>query len=327
MSTLALVTGANGFVGSHLISRLLARGYRVRSLVRRSANLRWISTLPVELAYGDLADRESLRNAVEGVDIVFHTAGVIKANSLDGYLRANCVGTANIAEASASVGVKRFLHVSSLAAAGPTADGAPLTESAPCCPVSDYGLSKLRGEEEVRRLSDRLSFTIVRPPVVYGPRDEGVLEFFKLAAFGIVPSFGERRYYSIIYVDDLVRGIVAAAESPEAAGGTYFIANDLPSELGEILGAIADSLGKKSSIHLHIPIGLLSAIALFSEGVASALGSTTFINRQKAKEIAQKYWICSSAAAKRDFHFSQSVPLAEGLKTTADWYRKAGWLV
>ncbi|OHB76722.1 MAG: hypothetical protein A2Z34_00840 [Planctomycetes bacterium RBG_16_59_8] len=324
----ALVTGANGFVGSHLVEELLKRGYRVRCLVRRTGNLRWVEALPVEMAYGDLREAKAVEDAVKGCDVIFHTAGVIKAHTLEAYLDANQRGTANIVRAASLLGanLRRFVHVSSLAACGPSRDGHPVHERTECRPVSWYGESKLRGEGEVLRYADRLPVTIVRPPVVYGPRDEGVLEFFQLAATGIVPSLDGRRYYSIIYVKDLIRGIADAAECSAAAGNVYFVANDRPVELSEILMKMAEAVGQRRRIRLHLPLALVEAVAATVETCAKIAGKTTFVNRQKVREIGQRYWVCSSEEARKDFGFRQRVALEEGLLVTAEWYRRIGRL-
>lgn len=327
MTTTALITGANGFVGSHLAEELLRRGYAVRALVRPTSNLRWLKDLPVTLVHGDVRDRHSLDGVVDGVDALFHTAGVIKANSLGAYLDANLRGTEHIVAAAARSGrIRRFVHVSSLAAAGPSPDGTPVSEEAPCRPVSLYGISKLRGEEAAREIAGTMALTVIRPPAVFGPRDEGVLEFFKIAAAGVVPALDGRRYYSIVHVGDLVRGIADAAESPAAAGRTYFLAYDDPVELSQIVRIMVRAIRGRPRYHIHIPLRLLMGLASCVETVASLTGRTTFVTRHKIREIGQRWWTCSSAAARRDFGFCPSASLETAIAATARWYIENGWI-
>ena len=146
-----LVTGGNGFLGSHLVEALIRRGYRVRCLVRRTSDLRWIQGLRVEYVHGNLADLTSLSRAVQGVDYVYHSAGVIKALKPETYYRVNRDGTRNLLQvcSDSRENFKKFIYVSSLAAVGPSPNGRPLREESCPRPVSDYGRSKLEGEEEV----------------------------------------------------------------------------------------------------------------------------------------------------------------------------------
>ncbi|UCB52931.1 MAG: NAD-dependent epimerase/dehydratase family protein, partial [Candidatus Zixiibacteriota bacterium] len=224
-----LVTGANGFVGSHLAEGLLERGYRVRCLVRKTSDLRWLSGLEVEYFYGDVADKESLKGVCGNVDLVFHAAGLTSARSRKEYLRANAEGTRNLVEVCLEQNPKlqRFVYVSSQAAVGPGVDERPLDETAPSRPITDYGESKLEGERIVLEHVSQLPVTVVRPPAVYGPRDTDVLGFFKVASRGFRVSFGKgESFLSLVYVKDLVDGIIRAAENPKSLGQTYFIADD-----------------------------------------------------------------------------------------------------
>ena len=175
-----LVTGATGFIGSHLAERLLADGHRVRCLVRRTANRRWLGDPRLELADGSITEPSSLPAAVAGIDIIFHVAGLTAARSREEFFRGNHDGTKNMLEAAARAGKPlRFVHVSSQAAAGPSPTATPIDESFPCRPITAYGESKRAAEEEVLKYADQFPITIVRPPAVYGPRDNGVYTFFR----------------------------------------------------------------------------------------------------------------------------------------------------
>jgi dihydroflavonol-4-reductase len=324
----ALVTGANGFVGSHLAEGLLDRGYPVRCLVRKTSNLRWLSGLEVEYVYGDIAERTSVKDAVKGVHLLFHCAGLTKARKKEEYFKANAEGTRNIVEAclEANPQLQRFIYVSSQASVGPGDDERPLDETAPCRPVTHYGESKLEGERIASKFASQLPITIIRPPAVYGPRDSDMLGFFKVAGHGFRISIGGgQSFVSLVYVKDLVDGIILAAQVPKSAGQTYFIADDKVYSWKEAFNIIGKVLNKKT-ILLRIPKGLVFFLAFVSESFSKLLGKTAVLNTEKAKEITQRYWGLNVSKAKADLGFSPRYDLEKGAEETVRWYKEAGWL-
>jgi nucleoside-diphosphate-sugar epimerase len=298
-------------------------------LVRRTSDLRWIKDLPVELAYGDLGDSSSLEQAAAGADYVFHLAGAVKARDPQDFYRHNTQATLNLAGAAvkAAPGLKRFLFASSQAAAGP-ANGLedPVCEDQECRPLSDYGRSKLQAERELLKVSDKLPLTIVRPPSVYGPRDTEVLDYFRWVKRGLAPLPGFRtRYAHLIYIKDLVQGMLLAAQSEKAVNKTYFLAEDRAYSWNEISGIIAACMNKKI-LKMHIPLQLARLSAMFNEAGTFLNGKPAMVTRQKVREMSQVYWTVSSRAAKNDFGFKCEYDLARGMKETVEWYRKQGWL-
>jgi dihydroflavonol-4-reductase len=324
----ALVTGANGFVGSHLVEGLLSRGYRVTSQVRKTGNLRWLSGLNVEYVYADISDKDSLKSVFKDVDFVFHVAGLTKAKSEEEYFRANYQGTKNLVEVCVEDNpqIKRFIYISSQAAVGPGKDEKPLDETSPCNPITDYGKSKLEGERMVLDYSSKLPVTVIRPPAVYGPRDTDILGFFKVANKGFKTLFGKgESYISLCYVEDLINGIILASENPKAIGEIYFIADDQVYSWREAFGIIAKILDKKL-VTLRIPIAFLFILAFASENIFKLFGKPALLNVQKAREITRKYWLCDISKAKRELGFSPRYNLDEGAKKTMRWYKEKGWL-
>jgi len=324
----ALVTGANGFVGSHLVESLLSKGYQVICLVRKTSNLRWLSGLEVKYVYADIKEKDSLRDVVKDVDLVFHVAGLTKAKSREEYFKANYQGTKNLIEVCVEHNprIKRFVCISSQAAVGPGKDEKPLDETAPCNPITDYGKSKLEGERIVLEFSSKLPVTVIRPPAVYGPRDPDILSFFKVANKGFKTLFGkEESYLSLCYIEDLIDGIILAAESPKGIGQIYFVADDRIYSWREAFGIIAKVLNKKT-ITLRIPNIFLFTMAFIAENIFGLLGKPTVINIQKVREITQKYWVCDVSKAKKELGFSPKYKLEEGAKKTVRWYKERGWL-
>jgi len=328
LSPRALVSGANGFVGSHLVEHLLARGYDVFCLVRKTSDLTFLSGLNLEYRHGDLRDSDSLKKALKDIDFVFHLAGLTKAKTKEEYFKANALGTKNLISACFEVNpeVKKFIYVSSQAAVGPGKDFQPLDENAECQPITDYGRSKLEGEKEAISFKDKIPIIIIRPPAVYGPRDKDILFFFKMVSKGIIPLFGfKENYISLIYVKDLVRGIVLAAESQASSGKIYFVADEKYYSWSEA-GRIIQKVLEVKAFKLRIPVSILFAFAFFSEIFAHLKGKSALINLQKAKELTQRYWLCDASKAKDELGFSAEYDLERGAEETVKWYREYKWL-
>ncbi len=334
----AFVTGGTGFVGSHLVSALLARGDDVVCLVRDPVKAdRVFGAGPrPHLVPGTLADQAALETGVRGADVVYHVAGLVAAVSRDAFHRANAEGTRRVAEAAATAapGLTRFVYVSSQAASGPSRRGEALTEDAPPRPVTAYGVSKLAGEEILPGFP--FPWTVVRPPVVYGPRDTEVLRLFRTVRLGIAPVFGDgRQEISVIFVEDLVDALLAAA-GPARAGAVYFAAHrqvitsrDFVSAVYHaVRGTEPASASPRASGPFLLPIpGMLARPALWVTAAAARVtGRATLLTPDKANEFLAEAWICSPDALERDTGWVARVDLAAGLSRTAAWYRTHGWL-
>lgn len=324
----ALVTGANGFIGSHLVELLLDKGYAVRCLVRKTSDLTWLQGLEVRYVYGDLFDENALREAVAGVDYVYHSAGVTKSKTPEGYYLGNATGTKNLLATLMAHhrGIKRFVHISSQAAVGPSPTAVPITEDHSPHPLTTYGKSKHQAEQECLRVMSTLPISIVRPPAVFGPRDKDVFEFFNTMSKGLQPMVGfNEKLVSLVHVKDLVRGFVMAGESDKAAGQSYFISSNGVygwKEIGEITRSV---LGKKA-LRLRIPEFGVFAIAAVAEFFALFSPKPALINLEKARDMVQDYWTCDSSKAKKDFGYVQEISLEAGIRDAVEWYRKQGWI-
>ncbi|MEN6450328.1 MAG: NAD-dependent epimerase/dehydratase family protein [Thermoguttaceae bacterium] len=335
-----LVTGATGFIGTHLIPALVARGDRVACLVRKSSRIGTLRKDGVELVYGDVTDRESVDAAVAGRDIVYHVAGCTLALSPRHFYRVNQHGVATVARACAGRTTPPvMLSVSSLAAAGPSLDGQPKTEAERPLPVSHYGHSKRAGERAAEAFADRVPITIVRPPIVLGEADRmGLALFRSIARFGVhmVPSFQQRRF-SLIHVDDLVQLFILAAErgkrlpprrEPEFHGpqGYYFGACEEDPTYAELGRMVGEALGRHLVLIVPTSTPMVWMVAWAGEAIARIRHDPLFMNLDKAREINAGHWICSAKAAADDLGFAIGAPLMERLRQTAEWYREAGWL-
>ncbi|MEW5702423.1 MAG: NAD-dependent epimerase/dehydratase family protein [Candidatus Zixiibacteriota bacterium] len=327
-SRVVFLTGANGFVGSHLAAALLAQGHRVRALVRRNADRSRVRDLDIAWIEGDLNDHAALRRGCEGASWVIHCAGRVKAPDPESYMHANCTGTANLLEAvrESSPKLERFVYVSSLAAGGPARDGRPRTEDDPDAPLTPYGKSKLAGEQKVMETAGELPVVSVRPPAVYGPGDTEVLGFFQAVRWHIKPQFGRRmQRVSLVHVGDLVRGILLACESPESVGHTFYIAEDRHYTLAELEDMIQAGLGTWA-LRVRIPRSVLLPIAWCARWAGTIAGFTPRLNPDKARDFLVTDWTCSTAKANRILRYRSQIPFERGARETAAWYRTNGWL-
>lgn len=334
-----LVTGGSGFVGSHLVEALVARGEAVSCLVRRTSRTDLLERLGVRLIYGEVTDPRSLTEAVQGQDVVYHVAGLTRVLDPREFYRVNGEGVGAVAEAcaKASPGPPILVVVSSLAAAGPARHGKPLTEEDPPAPVSHYGRSKLAGEEAARQWADRVPISIVRPPIIFGPRDRACLEWFKcIRRFRLhfVPGWRRRRF-SLIHVADLVQLLLLAAqqgerlrksESPEhRSQGIYFADSGEHPTFAEMGRKMAAAMGCGVAI-CYVAMPLLWTITAAIEALSRLRRKPHYINFDKIREAAAGHWICSAEKAASQLGFSPAASLDQRFHETVVWYRENGWL-
>lgn len=324
---IALVTGSNGFLGSHLAEGLLARGYEVHCLVRRTSNLRWLAGLPVRLVYGDVTCEESLQEAVADKQHVYHLAGVVKATSQRAFDRVNFGGTAKLLRACwrHNTRLKRFVLVSSQSAGGPSLQGHPVDESDNPRPVSLYGKSKLKAEQEARKYLGRFPVTIIRPPVIFGPRDRGMYPFFRMLKRGIVVLVRGERRANFVYVKDVVSGAILAAETQAAVGQIYYIAAERGLRWGEFAETAAAVMTVRALV-VSVPEASVRALGAANSLIAALTARARMLDWQKAHEILQPHWLCDISKAKRELGYHPEYSLEEGLADTIEWYQSEGWI-
>jgi nucleoside-diphosphate-sugar epimerase len=320
----ALVTGATGFVGSHLVELLRRRGDEVTALARSPAKAATLAPLGVKVVAGDLHDGPALRHAVEGQDVVFHVAGVVAARTEAEFIRADRDGTMNLVNAAQQVGNPRFILVSSMAAGGPAGRGAPRNGTEPSQPVTAYGRSKLAAEGVVTGSS--LPWCILRPPMVYGPRDREVLKVFRLARLGLAPIFGDgSQELSAVHGADLAEALVAAATAASSARRVYYPCHPEIFTSADFVRAVGRAVGRRVSL-LPIPGQVARALLRVTETSAKLAGQATILTTDKANEFFQPAWTGDPAPLARDAGWRAVHDLESGLADTWRWYRSAGWL-
>ena len=323
----AFVTGGTGFIGSHLVEALLRRGLgEVRCLVR--TRRKWLEGLPIREVRGDLFDEALVADAVRDVDYVYHNGGVTRARDDAVFQEANVEATLRLMETLARVnpGVRRVVVTSSLAVVGRSADPVA-TEESPMQPLSRYGASKARMEEALSAWRDRLPIVIVRPSTVYGPREADLYAFFRMANMGFCPVVGDTREpaMSLVHARDLVRGMIAAAETPGVAGETFFLGGEALYSWRDLKEAAAAALGR-NALTVPVPPPLVSLSGALVEGVFRLWGSLPPFHREKAREIRYACKMCSIDKARRLLEYRPALSLKEGVADTIAWYRAQGWL-
>ena len=323
-----MVTGATGFIGSHLVEALLQKGVQVRCLVRKTSDLTWLKSLPIEVVHGDCNDKASLGESVKGIDQVFHLAGITKAIIEKAYFEVNALGTENLIHACLENNprLKIFIYLSSQAAAGPCQNGGKKKESDRCQPVSAYGHSKRMGEEFALAHSHEIPLLILRPSAVYGPRDRDIYAFFKLLTKRIKPCLsGQDQHISLCYVQDIIQAILLAAEAQESSGELFFLSDGHDYRLEEIGDIFAQAMGI-TPVCIRLPEWMIFGIASFSEYLSKLSGKPPLLNKGKVEEMIQKNWVCDITKAKILLGFEPQFKLLQGAKLTFEWYRKENWL-
>lgn len=326
-SETVLVTGATGFVGSHVLEAYESHDVRLCALVRKEADAQRLATQGISCVRGALEDGEALCEAVSGADTILHLAAATRARSNADYQRANVAGTQALIEAmlAAEPRPKRLIYLSSLAAVGPSLDGKPVTRADIPRPLTAYGRTKLAGELACDAVREVFEVAILRAPAVYGPRDRDVFEFFRLARHGVLPlPGGPARRLQMIHAADLARALLLAATS-QWAKGVYHVAEARSYLWEDMARMVAAAVGSKARI-VRVPGPLIALAAGISETAAGMFGKSTIFNRDKARELLAPGWLCETELAHHDFGFEAHIPLQAGLAETAKWYFDHGWL-
>lgn len=372
-----LVTGASGFIGSHLCQVLRERGHAVQAMVRKTSKLAKLEdaaregsrVIPFELAYASLDDVDALTEAVRGVEVVYNIAGTTAAFDRVGFDRTNVAGVDNLiaaierARASEGKGPRRLVHVSSLMAAGPSHPKVGRREHHRHeAGFTDYGDSKLAGEARVMvaARSSELELVIVRPPLVYGPRDEDVLQMIKSAGMRVVAQPGLRpTWMSAIHGRDLARGIALVGERgqplpradareqakderhvlggggldpaiPGAIGdprglGIYYLTDGRPSSVAEFGQVAAAAMGRRA-LTLPLPAVAVRSVGWLNQGIGRARGKVPALTADKARASLSPGWWCDDAKARAELGWSEHFDLERGLEDTIRWLRDRGQL-
>ena len=324
----ALVTGGTGFIGSHLIEKLCSDNNSVRCISKDYLNSDQLEKLNIEFIKGDLLNGSVSEDLFFDIDVVFHVAGITHAKTRKEFYDGNYLATKKLIECciNAKSKIKRFVYMSSLTAVGPSIDGSEVDETTPYHPVSDYGMSKMMAEYEILKYRNKIPISIVRPSAVYGPRERDMYMYMKSIKNGVQLLIGfNKKYLNLIYVDDLVDGIITAAEHNNAEDQIYFLGSQTSYPNEEIGKAIAEILNRHP-LNIHLPHCMVFGICGIEELIGKICNKQMYLNTQKARELIQNRWACSIEKAKSQLGFNPHISLYEGFLKTFTWYKKMGWL-
>ncbi len=329
---LALVTGASGFVGSHLVAALIAAGWRVRRLARPASPPAPDARVESRVAPPDDARAIARSGALADVDVVFHVAGVTRAHSAARFAAGNVAPTRALLDAIGEArggALPRGVLVSSQAAAGAAAaPDRPRTEDDPPAPVGAYGASKRAAEEVVAaHAAGGARWTVVRPCAVFGARDRDFLPLFRQATRGVALLPGTRdAWLSLVHAPDLARALVLAGTAPGAAGRTYFVAGEEAVPWPAVAAAVARAAGAQLRLVADAPRWALTLAGAAGDLWSAATGRDALAGREKLALARPRYWCCSAARARAELGWTPALGLDEAVAATYAWYREAGWM-
>jgi nucleoside-diphosphate-sugar epimerase len=323
-----LVTGATGFTGSHLCERLAKQGFSVRALVRDPSRCSELYKWGVETVTGDLCDPNSLRRATRGIDVVYHIAALFRQENVSRkeMWAVNVQGTKNILEAAIQMHVRKFVHCSTVGVHGDIKQP-PGTEDTPYGPGDRYQDTKTEGERVVLRAlaEGRLPIVVFRPGGIYGPRDLRFLKLFKTIKNRSFIMLGSGQViYQMVYIDDLIDGILLCGTNERATGNVYILTGSEPITLNQLVRAIATVLGVAPP-SLRFPVTPVYLAGFICEIICKPLGIHPPLYRRRV-DFFRKIRSFDISKARRELGFCPKTDLNCGIKLTADWYRQAGYL-
>ncbi len=322
-----IVTGANGFIGSQLMTQLSRMGYDVRGLIRPFSD---VSLVPEELQHRliriDYHDEDQLKDVMKGYEIVFHLAGMTKSWKRSELFRANVEVTRNMLDVASEIdSMRQFVFMSSQAAAGQSySQGIFKQEGDECNPVSGYGKSKLEAEKLVRRWK-KPGWTIVRPASVFGPGDRDFLPYFRMMKWHVVVLLSGERRFSVIYSVELVRFLTMLPMQEKAFGQDFFISDGASYTFDKFINFLEEGLSSFAT-QIQLPSVLLYPATFFAEIVGRIMKRVPILNFQRIADFQGTCWLCSPDKANRLIGWESETGLGDALRETFEWYREHRWL-
>ena len=321
------VTGGTGFIGSHLVTALAARGDAVRCLLRPTSSRAGLPEAVEPVVAQHLANRAALDRLLAGADAVVHLAGLTRSWTPRALLEVNRGGTAALcaAAAHANPDLQQLILVSSQAAVGPSSPGRPRHEDDPPAPVTAYGCSKLAAER-VRLRYPRLPITVVRPPAVYGPGDRDIFAYFRLVRAGLRPELVPASRLSMVYVGNLVDALLLTLDHPQRDGQrVYHVADRGVLTMSMVARWIAEAYGRRA-LRIPVPRSALTAAGLPLAAAGRLLRRDLLLSRDKLREIAQPAWLLATSRIAAQLGYQPRLGTRDAIALTARWYLDHRWL-
>lgn len=326
-----LITGASGFVGSHLVEEALSRNMEVYAGIRKTSSRQYLKNEQIRFFEMDFAKKEDLKEKLNSVsfDYIIHNAGVVAAPKLEDYWKVNYEYSRTFIEAIKDTPhvPQKFTFISSLAAYGPASSqdlNAYLKEEDQPRPINTYGKSKLKTEEFLFEQKS-FPFVIIRPGGVYGPREKEILTFFRLINLSIEGYIGSKdQHLALVYVKDLAKVVIDATTSAHHRKA-YFVSDGKHYTQWD-LGKHAKRILNKKTLRFHVPINLVRGLAWLLEQPAKVTGNYPALNLEKVRILESINWKCDLQPLIKDLNFKPQYDLGKGLEETLEWYKTNGWL-
>lgn len=328
-----LITGATGFIGSHLAEELAKKEKKIRVLIRDN-HLGSINDFSeetrkkIEIVKGDLLDKQSLLLALNGIKKVFHLAAIGRPMNIPRkmYFDVNFEGTKNLLEACNEKKVRKIIHISTISVFGFSRDRTALTENSPKIPVSDYGESKKIGEEFAMDFcrKNKINLVVVRPPMVFGPRDFQFFKLFKLINKGFFPLIKKgKAKIEFCYIKNFVKGILLADKKGKNLEA-YNLSDGETYTIKEVFGEIAKA-ENKNLFPLSVPFWIVKFNGYILENLFSLFGKKAPFNSGTAEWMSKDNSLDISKA-KKELGYKRAIPLQESIKDTVKWYKEKNLL-
>lgn len=314
-----LITGATGFIGRHLASALSKGEHSVRCLVRKSSNIDCLKNISVDVFYGDLLEKDSISQALEKIDVIYHLAGEVYSRKKHDYDKGNILATKNLLDLCEEKNVGRIIYMSSVGVYKPRTDKTLLTEESDCEPITYYGKTKLYAERLVKKY--KIPSVIVRAPVIYGPFQPGVLNKLFIDAVNKhkVYVIGDgNNLRSLCYIENLIEGLVLLAEKQDITGETFLLSDGTPYTFNEIITTVSKAIEHEIRT-VYLP-SMLGNISWKIYNLMGSLLNIYFVELYSIKTMELNLG-CDITKAKKEIGYNPTVTLEAGIKNTIEWIK------
>lgn len=323
------LTGATGFIGSHIADKLIENGYEVTVLIREKSNTRWLEGKPLKYIKNEIINDEFFSGYKDKFDYIFHIGGATYGRNYNDFYKSNTLSTENLIKSAVKYlpNLKRFVMLSSLTVNGPSKNlSKPVNEDSGYNPLTNYAKSKAEAEKVLIKYHGDIPYTIIRSPAVYGERDTAIYGVFQAASYGLGILIGfNDKHLSLIHGIDLARGTIEAAFHPAACNDIFFISNNEFYSWKQLINLMSKYFGKKL-LKIKVPHFIVLIAGVLTQGITYFRHKPPVFNYEKAVDFIQSNWICSTEKSENILGYRSEIPIETGIKNTIEWYKSMKWI-